>query len=89
MLTYSDIITLLMMFFIIMYASSKVDATKYKQISDSFKIAFSGGQTIVGGGDSMDANNKSARTSTESSRQVQNDKANQQEENRFNQVKKL
>ncbi|AJA46225.1 motility protein B [Clostridium pasteurianum DSM 525 = ATCC 6013] len=55
MLTYSDMITLLMMFFIVMYASSNVDAVKYKQISDSFKIAFSGGHTIVGSGDSMDA----------------------------------
>lgn len=55
MLTYSDMITLLMMFFIVMYASSNVDAVKYQEISDSFKIAFSGGQTIVGSGDSMDA----------------------------------
>lgn len=87
MLTYSDMITLLMMFFIIMYASSNVDATKYRQISDSFKIAFSGGQTIVGSGDSMDAKNSSARSNKESNVQVKNDKVNQQEENRLNQVK--
>ena len=87
MLTYSDMITLLMMFFIIMYASSNVDATKYRQISDSFKIAFSGGQTIVGSGDSMDAKNSSARSNKESNGQVKNDKVNQQEENRLNQVK--
>lgn len=92
MLTYSDMITLLMMFFIIMYASSNVDATKYKEISDSFKIAFSGGQTIVGSGNSMDIKNKPNRSSTESNGQVQNDKANeanQAEENRLKQVKQI
>lgn len=88
MLTYSDMITLLMMFFIVMYASSNVDAIKYKQISDSFKVAFSGGQTIVGSGDSMDVKNKSSHNnSKESNGQVQNDKAITQEENRLNQVK--
>ncbi|MDF2504243.1 OmpA family protein [Clostridium sp.] len=88
MLTYSDMITLLMMFFIVMYASSNVDAIKYKQISDSFKVAFSGGQTIVGSGDSIDVKNKSSHNnSKESNGQVQNDKAITQEENRLNQVK--
>ncbi|MFT8315205.1 MAG: flagellar motor protein MotB [Clostridium sp.] len=92
MLTYSDMITLLMMFFIIMYASSNMDAVKYKEISDSFKIAFSGGQTIVGSGNSMDIKNKPNRSSTESNGQVQNDKtneANQAEENRLKQVKQI
>lgn len=92
MLTYSDMITLLMMFFIIMYASSNVDATKYKEISDSFKIAFSGGQTIVGSGNSMNIKNNKNISSTESNGQVQNDKtneANQAEENRLKQVKQI
>ncbi|AGK95264.1 OmpA/MotB family protein [Clostridium pasteurianum] len=89
MLTYSDMITLLMMFFIIMYASSNVDATKYKEISDSFKIAFSGRQTIVGSGNSMDIKNKPNRSSTEYNGQVQNDKTNQAEEDRLKQVKQI
>lgn len=92
LLTYSDMITLLMMFFIIMYAASNVDAVKYKEITDSFKIAFSGGQTIVGSGNSMDIKNKPNRSSTESNGQVQNDKtneANQAEENRLKQVKQI
>lgn len=84
LLTYSDMITLLMMFFIIMYASSNVDAVKYKQISDSFKIAFSGGQTIVGSGDSMDVKKSSARTTKED---IQNDKVNEIEQNRLKDIK--
>lgn len=49
LLTYSDLITLLMIFFVIMYASSNLDATKYKAVSESFNVVFNGGgKTIVG-----------------------------------------
>ncbi|NFR88169.1 MULTISPECIES: flagellar motor protein MotB [unclassified Clostridium] len=41
LLTYSDLITLLMVLFVVLYASSNVDKQKYRQISDSFKQAFS------------------------------------------------
>lgn len=37
LLTYSDLITLLMIFFVVMYAMSNVDAQKYRQISQSLK----------------------------------------------------
>ena len=40
LLTYSDLITLLMALFVILYASSNVDKAKYKQISTSFHQAF-------------------------------------------------
>ena len=40
LLTYSDLITLLMALFVILYASSNVDSKKYKQLSDSFRQAF-------------------------------------------------
>ncbi|MCI1944893.1 OmpA/MotB family protein [Clostridium luticellarii] len=48
MLTYSDLITLLMIFFIVMYSMSQVDQTKYKQLSESLSIAMGGGKTIIG-----------------------------------------
>lgn len=35
LLTYSDLITLLMIFFVVMYAMSNVDAKKYEQLSQS------------------------------------------------------
>ena len=40
LLTYSDLITLLMVLFVILYASSNVDTTKYQQIAASFQKAF-------------------------------------------------
>jgi len=49
LLTYSDLITLLMIFFVVMYASSNSDTTKYKQLAQSLNAAFSGGgATIMG-----------------------------------------
>lgn len=46
MLSYADFITLLMIFFIVMYSISSVNTGKYKQLADSFKTA--AGQTIIG-----------------------------------------
>lgn len=48
LLTYSDLITLLMIFFVVMYASSNIDTNKYKQISDSFRIALGSGSSPSG-----------------------------------------
>ncbi|WP_055667091.1 flagellar motor protein MotB [Desnuesiella massiliensis] len=62
LLTYSDLITLLMIFFVIMYASSNVSASKYKAVSDSFKIALGGGGgSLVGPVDSVNANGSNER----------------------------
>jgi chemotaxis protein MotB len=46
LLTYADLITLLMIFFVIMYAMSNVDAKKYRQLSDTLKESF-GAQTFT------------------------------------------
>jgi len=40
LLTYADMITLLLAFFIILYASSKVDANKYTGMVSSIRLAF-------------------------------------------------
>ncbi|MEL7654628.1 MAG: flagellar motor protein MotB [Bacillota bacterium] len=59
LLTYSDLITLLMIFFVIMYAMSNVDAQKYEVLSQSLEGALhptglggtgSGGSSTSGGG---------------------------------------
>ena len=42
MLTYSDMITLLMTFFIVLYAMATPSATKYKELSESLSAAFGG-----------------------------------------------
>ena len=52
LLTYSDLITLLMIFFVVMYSMSNVDASKYSQVSDSLRYTFSGSQYVLGEGGS-------------------------------------
>jgi chemotaxis protein MotB len=44
---YSDILTLLLALFIVLFASSQVDQKKFQQMSQSFNSAFSGGQSIL------------------------------------------
>jgi chemotaxis protein MotB len=43
MLSYLDFITLLMIFFLMMYAISNVDSKKYKALANSLKIGFNSG----------------------------------------------
>ncbi len=47
MLTYADLITLLMIFFVVMYALSNVDATKFKAIAETLSKALGGGGGAV------------------------------------------
>ncbi|MEG2916861.1 MAG: flagellar motor protein MotB [Clostridium sp.] len=48
LLTYSDLITLLMIFFVVLYASSNVDAQKFNQLSSSFKEGFgTAGENVI------------------------------------------
>lgn len=58
LLTYSDLITLLMIFFVIMYAMSNVDAAKYKQVSESLSAAMGGGKTLIGNEDAVSISEK-------------------------------
>jgi chemotaxis protein MotB len=45
LLTYSDLITLLMVFFVVMYSMSKVDAQKFKNVSQQLGAAFHSAST--------------------------------------------
>lgn len=45
LITYSDLITLLLIFFIVMYSMSKVDVQKYEQIAESLHAQFSSGDS--------------------------------------------
>lgn len=47
LLTYSDLITLLMIFFVVMYASSNVDVSKYKLMAQSLNAAMGGGGSNI------------------------------------------
>ncbi|MDR3289029.1 MAG: OmpA family protein [Peptococcaceae bacterium] len=44
LLTYSDLITLLMIFFVVLYSISKVDAEKFKAVADSLSVSLGGAQ---------------------------------------------
>ncbi|HEY3375497.1 MAG TPA: flagellar motor protein MotB [Candidatus Aquicultor sp.] len=81
LLTYSDLITLLMAFFVIMYAMSNVDAVKYASMADSLKVAMGlqspGSQVVpnmMSGGKTKDKNSlkNTKNTATPSLSQVRN-----------------
>jgi chemotaxis protein MotB len=47
LLTYADLITLLLAFFIMMYTFSKQDVQKYEEVSAHLKVIFSGGSGLL------------------------------------------
>lgn len=47
LITYSDLITLLLIFFIVMYAMSKLDMAKYEVFAESLHLQFAKGDTIL------------------------------------------
>lgn len=48
LLSYADFITLLLVFFIILYTLSKQDAAKFQQVADSLSSALKGSPAIIG-----------------------------------------
>ncbi|QAT38865.1 OmpA family protein [Clostridium sp. JN-9] len=64
LLTYVDLITLLMIFFVVMYAMSNVNATKYSQLSNSLKVAMGGGKSIIGTSDAPSISNSTQAVDT-------------------------
>jgi chemotaxis protein MotB len=46
LLTYSDLITLLLAFFIMMYTLSKQDAQKYQEVTAHLRAIFTGGEAV-------------------------------------------
>ncbi|MDF2925455.1 MAG: flagellar motor protein [Paenibacillaceae bacterium] len=47
LITYSDLITLLLIFFVIMYAMSKVDTQKYASLAQSLHLQFASGDSYL------------------------------------------
>lgn len=47
LLTYADLITLLLAFFIVMYSMSKVDNKKFGQVSDALNTVLRGGHSVL------------------------------------------
>lgn len=53
LITYSDLITLLLIFFVIMYAMSKVDMAKYTVLAQSLNLQFQKGDSVVPNGQGL------------------------------------
>lgn len=60
LLTYSDLITLLMVFFVVLYSASNVNQKKYEKLANSMSSAFTGGSGIFEGGHDVDENNSNS-----------------------------
>lgn len=70
LLPYSDLMTLLLAVFIVLFASSKVDTAKMRQMSQAFQnITFSGGTGIIEGGDNSSSENNALDTEISSPQQ--------------------
>ncbi|OPY03920.1 MAG: Motility protein B [Syntrophorhabdus sp. PtaB.Bin184] len=50
LITYSDLITLLLAFFIMMYTFSKHDSEKYRELTGHLKSIFTGGSSVASAG---------------------------------------
>jgi chemotaxis protein MotB len=77
LLSYSDFMTLLMILFVVLFAMSSVDQTKYKQLSESMKIAMGGGKSIVANQDAVSITEPSKPLNTEIEAQNEQSKLEQ------------
>ncbi|MFD1885659.1 flagellar motor protein MotB [Paenibacillus wenxiniae] len=50
LITYADLITLLLIFFIVMYSVSQIDSDKYKVLTESLQLTFQSQNSILDGG---------------------------------------
>ena len=53
MITYADLITLLLIFFVILYAMSSLDTDKYNIVTGSLSQTFKSSSTVLEGGDGI------------------------------------
>lgn len=81
LIPYADMLTLLLALFIVMFAMSKTDQEKFKQVSEQFNIVFAGGSGVMkeNGGTSVPL--PQAKSSTGDNVTT--------EENKMNEIKKV
>ncbi len=87
MLSYADFMTLLMIFFVVMYAMSQVDQTKYNMLSRSLSIAMGGGKTIVGAENTSSVKD-SVKTVDKATESDESEEQIKMETNKLKQLKK-
>lgn len=66
MITYADLITLLLIFFVILYAMSSLDTDKYNIVTGSLSETFKSGTTVLEGGNGILDAGKSTENKPES-----------------------
>jgi chemotaxis protein MotB len=66
MITYADLITLLLIFFVILYAMSSLDTDKYNIVTGSLSETFKSGSTVLEGGDGILDGGKTPESKPES-----------------------
>ena len=90
LLTYSDLVTLLMAFFIVMYASSSINTSKFEKVAQSLRQGFNSGtgKSIIGNMDAVSIKSTPSYIDAQSAQQ-QNDNSSQTEQNKLAEVKKL
>lgn len=97
LLPYSDLMTLLLALFIVLYAASAVNTTKLQEMSKAFKTAFSSGISILDSGSLTEDDQMKRRTAEDESRlddgktnraQVNRAAAMQQEQQNLEQLQK-
>ncbi|WP_226567055.1 flagellar motor protein MotB [Bacillus stratosphericus] len=64
LIPYADLLTLLLALFIVLFASSSIDAAKYEQMAKSFNVVFTGGTGV------MDQSSMQSTEETENSNQI-------------------
>ncbi len=65
LLPYSDLLTLLLALFIVLYAMSSVDSNKFNEFSDAFNMAFEGGTGVGKNNSPIPAEREESHTETE------------------------
>jgi chemotaxis protein MotB len=93
LLTYSDLVTLLMAFFIVMYASSSINTAKFAKVAASIRQGMNSGsgQSIIGNVDATSEKTSPSYIDAQSAQQ-QNDSTAQTaqiEQNKLAEVKKI
>lgn len=88
LLTYSDLITLLMAFFIVMYASSTADKAKMAKVAASIKAGFGvSGKSVIGDESAVNLKENDDLQETSKSAAGSADAAEKAEENKLKAVK--
>ncbi|MEK5496881.1 flagellar motor protein MotB [Bacillus sp. FSL M8-0077] len=74
LIPYADLLTLLLALFIVLFASSSIDAAKYEQMAKSFNVVFTGGTGV------MDQSSMQSTEETENSNQTKKSAEDEDEE---------